>query len=255
MKVFISWSGEKSKKVAEELKEWIPCVLQSVEVFYSPEDIEKGENWDKKLTEELSECDYGIVCLTFQNWRSPWLNFEAGAIANSPKLDTRVTALMVDMEESDIKGPLKKYQTTKFEKKDIWELILDINKKTEKPVEEKILKMTFEMFWDLFNKKIENIIEKDQSAVNVETMGEEAVHEVTIKRLDYMLSMMCDFKKDNDEKKKGCTIGILQTFHIGEVVKSIIDMEIKLGYRMPELENKARMLRDRFIECSEVFGM
>lgn len=35
MKVFVSWSGELSKKIAEELKKWIPCIIQSATVFYS----------------------------------------------------------------------------------------------------------------------------------------------------------------------------------------------------------------------------
>ena len=47
MKVFVSWSGELSCQIAEVLKKWIPCIIQSVDVFFSPEDIEKGDNWDK----------------------------------------------------------------------------------------------------------------------------------------------------------------------------------------------------------------
>lgn len=49
MKVFVSWSGELSCQIAEVLKKWIPCIIQSVEVFFSPEDIEKGDNWDKTI--------------------------------------------------------------------------------------------------------------------------------------------------------------------------------------------------------------
>ena len=41
MKVFISWSGELSKNIAEVIKKWLPCIIQSVEVFFSPDDIEK----------------------------------------------------------------------------------------------------------------------------------------------------------------------------------------------------------------------
>lgn len=41
MKIFVSWSGELSRQIAEVLKKWIPCIIQSVEVFFSPEDIKK----------------------------------------------------------------------------------------------------------------------------------------------------------------------------------------------------------------------
>lgn len=41
MRVFISWSGELSQSIAKELSEWLPSIIQSVEVFYSPEDIKK----------------------------------------------------------------------------------------------------------------------------------------------------------------------------------------------------------------------
>ena len=32
MKVFISWSGDKSLKVAKILKDWIPCVIQDIQI-------------------------------------------------------------------------------------------------------------------------------------------------------------------------------------------------------------------------------
>ena len=58
-------------------------------------DIEKGENWDKILSQELEECRYGIVCLTPENINAPWINFEAGAIAKS--LDSKLTTLMINI--------------------------------------------------------------------------------------------------------------------------------------------------------------
>ena len=137
MKVFISWSGELSKKIAGELKKWLPCIIQSVEVFYSPEDIEKGENWDSKISTELSEYKYGIVCLTSENTKAPWINFEAGAIAKT--LDSRVSALMVNIKPSEIQGPLKRYQATKLEKSDMFQLITDINSSTEPPLSSLLL--------------------------------------------------------------------------------------------------------------------
>lgn len=146
MKIFISWSGELSCKIAEVLKKWIPCIIQSVEVFFSPDDIEKGDNWDKTISSKLSECSYGIICLTTDNTTAPWINFEAGAIAKS--LDSRVTALMVNIKPSDIKGPLSRYQATKFEKNDFFQLIQSINNALETPLDNKILENTFNAMWN-----------------------------------------------------------------------------------------------------------
>lgn len=71
MKLFISWSGEFSRKVAECLSIWIPTIIQTVEVFYSPDDIAKGENWGNRLSEELEQSNFGIVCLTPENVLAP----------------------------------------------------------------------------------------------------------------------------------------------------------------------------------------
>ena len=156
MKIFVSWSGDLSKIIAQALKKWIPCIIQSVDVFYSPEDIEKGENWDSKISSELSQCNYGIVCLTSENTLAPWIHFEAGALAKT--LESRVSALMLDIKTSDIQGPLKRYQATKFERDDMWQLITDINKATDSPLDETILEATFNAIWEKMHSEIADII-------------------------------------------------------------------------------------------------
>ena len=145
MKLFVSWSGEYSRKIAETLKAWIPAVLQSVDVFYSPEDIEKGDDWNSRLTKELEDCKYGVICLTPENVKAPWINFEAGALAKS--MDSRVSALMLGIATSDVKGPLSRFQNTRFEKEDFRKLVRSINSSTEKPLAPEILSYIFEKMW------------------------------------------------------------------------------------------------------------
>lgn len=156
MKVFVSWSGDLSKKIAESIKRWLPCIIQSVDVFYSPEDIEKGENWDSKISKELSECKYGIICLTSENVSASWINFEAGAIAKS--LDSRVATLMINISPSDIKGPLSRYQATKMEKDDFYQLVCNINEQCETPIKTEVLKTAFDGLWSNMIEEIESII-------------------------------------------------------------------------------------------------
>jgi len=54
MKLFISWSGPKSRQVAEALKNWIPYVIQGSKPFLSAGDIEKGRRWSDVLGDSES---------------------------------------------------------------------------------------------------------------------------------------------------------------------------------------------------------
>jgi len=181
MKIFVSWSGELSQKVAQQLKKWLPCIIQSVDVFYSTEDIEKGENWDSKISSQLAECNYGIICLTSENTSAPWINFEAGAIAKA--LESRVSALMINIKPSDIQGPLKRYQATKLERDDVYHLISDINSSVETPLSTDVLNSTFSAIWASMYEEIQCIINKytpqNAKAVSAKKVeNSEAVEEI-----------------------------------------------------------------------------
>lgn len=177
MKLFVSWSGEYSRKVAEVLKFWIPSVIQSVEVFYSPDDIGKGENWSNRLSKELEECNFGIICLTPENVSAPWIHFEAGSLAKS--MDSRVSALMLGINTSDVKGPLSRFQNTRFEEKDFNKLIRSINETTESPLNTEILQYIFDIMWPHLKEKVEAIQKEMSEALSVTAQkdGEASVSE------------------------------------------------------------------------------
>lgn len=67
MKVFISWSGPRSKAVAEALRDWLPDVMQALKPWVSSEDIRKGKQWNLELTRELEGTHVGVICLTPEN--------------------------------------------------------------------------------------------------------------------------------------------------------------------------------------------
>lgn len=181
MKVFISWSGELSRKTAEVMNKWLPCLLQTIQVFYSPEDIEKGESWQQRIASELSDCKYGLVCLTSENIAAPWVNFEAGAIAKA--FDAHVATIMVNINPSDIKGPLSSFQTTKLEQQDFLHLIQDINKYSDSPIDEARLRTTFDGLWLNIQNELKEIKEfavpstKNSKRANEKT-NSEAIEEI-----------------------------------------------------------------------------
>lgn len=114
MKVFISWSGTRSRKTAELLRQWLPLINQNWEPFVSGEDISKGGNWSQAIIDELNQAKFGILCVTPHNQTKPWLLFEAGALSkqvdNEPKL---VAPLLIDFKgKRDLPPPLGRFQTT-----------------------------------------------------------------------------------------------------------------------------------------------
>jgi hypothetical protein len=128
VKIFISWSKEPSKTVAEALRDWLPDVLQSLEPWMSSADIGAGARWSGDIAKALAESKIGIICVTSQNQAEPWLNFEAGTLAKT--IDgTCVCPYLVGMRTSDLKsGPLTQFQAKTADEEGTWELVATINR-------------------------------------------------------------------------------------------------------------------------------
>jgi hypothetical protein len=62
MNVFISWSGEVSRQLAEAVRDWLPNVLQSAKPYFTPADIEKGARWETDIAKALEEIDFLHYC-------------------------------------------------------------------------------------------------------------------------------------------------------------------------------------------------
>jgi hypothetical protein len=129
MRVFISWSGERSHVVASALKSFIGDIIQSVTPFVSDEDVISGERWTNRIQDELQENQFGVLSITNDNKESPWLLFEAGALSNSTN-SIPVVPFLFDIEPSELTGsPLLQFQATIYynNKENVIKLINDIN--------------------------------------------------------------------------------------------------------------------------------
>ena len=159
MKIFISWSGGTSHKVALALKGWLPLVVQTVEPYVSSEDIDKGARWSSDISGELEESNFGILCVTSNNLKSPWLNFEAGALSKIIG-SSLVTPFLFGMKRSDIKeGPVLQFQSTLYDKEDIKKLLITINIASgETALDEDKINELYEVWWPKLKEKLDPLL-------------------------------------------------------------------------------------------------
>lgn len=131
MKVFLSWSGGRSHKVALVFRDWLPSVIQEIEPYVSSEDIDKGARWSTDIAKELENSTFGILCVTRDNINAPWLTFEAGALSKTME-KSFVSPFLFDIKRSEVDGPILQFQSTIFEKEDLQKLVNTMNKACEK---------------------------------------------------------------------------------------------------------------------------
>jgi hypothetical protein len=160
MKVFISWSEKDSRKFGEALRDWLPAVLQFVKPYFTPSDIEKGSRWNSEIAKELESSKMGIICVTRENLHSDWVLFEAGALSKSLE-KSRVCPILFGIKDTDLAGPLKQFQTTKFDKNDFKKLVSAINTNYgENKLQAKVLDSVFEKWWPELEIKVNDIFAK-----------------------------------------------------------------------------------------------
>jgi len=156
MKVFISWSGSRSKDLANALRQWLPMVLQYVEPWVSDKDISAGERWAQAIAGELDASNFGIICITPENLNSEWILFESGALSKS-MLDAKVIPLLFGLELSDLSGPLSQFQAQKVEQSGVMEVIKAINKVAEKPASALIVDQLVPTLWPQLQETLSKI--------------------------------------------------------------------------------------------------
>ncbi|MEU0277196.1 TIR domain-containing protein [Streptomyces sp. NPDC006195] len=160
MKVFLSWSGERSKKTAEALWSWLPDVLQYINPWLSSLDISAGRRGVREITDELSETNFGIICVTPENQNSTWINFEAGAL--SKQVDGGyVVPFLVGMRTTDLISPLSQFQAVVGgSKEDAQKFLFDINDAAGSlAISRERLERAFQRSWPEFERSMRSIRE------------------------------------------------------------------------------------------------
>jgi hypothetical protein len=129
MKIFVSWSGPRSQIVAEALRQWLPCVFQSVDPWLSSSDIQPGNRWAQELGDALDQSHFGILSLTAENLTAPWVLFEAGALSKAIHV-ARVVPYLLDIDTEQLPPPLSQFQAVPANKNGTLRLINAISEAT-----------------------------------------------------------------------------------------------------------------------------
>jgi hypothetical protein len=183
MKVFISWSGETSKAIAEILRDWLPSVIQAVKPYYSPDDITKGSRWSTEIAKELEECKVGLLCLTPDNLEAPWLMFEAGALSKS-LTSARVCPLLFGIEPSDIKGPLVQFQAAPFTKEEMKKAVKMMNQELgAAALAGDVVDDVFEMWWPRIDEGVKKILSTVQTPGKQKVRSERDILDEILERV------------------------------------------------------------------------
>lgn len=208
MKVFLSWSGERSKAVAELLDDWIQCVLQAVRPWMSARDIDRGSLWFTEISDQLKEVSTGIVCLTKENRDRPWILFEAGALARGLS-SQRVMTFLVDLSPNDITDPLAQFNHTLPDKAGLRSLVTSINGRLgELAISTRILENVFETYWPQFEGRFSNILaEFPETQLLPERSEESKVDEVLshVRGIDRRLRYLEESQKLITNRRTGET--------------------------------------------------
>lgn len=251
MKVFISWSGKRSKALANALKEWMPYIVQHSEPWVSDKDISAGERWAQKIAGELESSNFGILCITPENISSEWILFEAGALSKAMQ-DAKVIPLLFGLELSELSGPLSQFQALKVDEQGMLETLKAINDASDNKTNENTIDQLVPALWSQLQEKLDAIPEIAEAEKHMRPQSE--IMEDLVSQVRGLNGRMRDFDPDMLEREMRHRGGRPYRFHpkmLDEIVMMMSHKEIP-STRDFGLLIVAGLLRDTMPWISEI---
>ena len=219
MDIFISWAGRDSHAVALVLRRWLPEVLPFVRPWVSSEDIRKGTRWSDELWGRLRRTEYCIVCLTPGAIRSPWVNFEAGAVARAVGGQAHVSPLLIGMSPGDLGGvPLAMFQCTEFSEIDVERLVRAVNAVAATPVPQSQVSLRFRRRWatlqdEIWRIDIGSADDSEEGEPSGAKAADDPVHPIEDRILEQVAESGDDWPMDVEEIARAISQNHVVTRH------------------------------------------
>lgn len=164
-KIFISWSSDYERRVAEQIGSSISSVFNGVEPWISSVNIRAGQQWFSELMNALAQSKFAIACLSRRTSNSPWIMFESGAV--SAKLAaTKLVPLALDFDISNLVDPLARFNGVAFDQANMEALFRSINESVGSPLAEEGLRSAFNNRWPQMETAVRKILDVE-SAIDV----------------------------------------------------------------------------------------
>lgn len=240
MKIFLSWSGDRSQAVATLLKNWLRLVIQSLDPWLSSQNIENGSVWYNEITTQLQEITTGILCLTQENKDKPWILFEAGALAKGLST-SRVCTLLIDFEPKDVQPPLSQFNHTKVTRDGLKKLITDLNSRLgDKALEDSILTDTFDAHWPKFEQQYQTILQNHKPEAKPKSRSTDDLVSEILENTREILSMA---KQTSGVEQKTILARAerIRTAQLSHQLVAIDNLLEELRSRLAKLEERSHM--------------
>ena len=171
VEIFISWSKDKSRLLAMETRKLIQNTLgNEIELFFSP-NMYKGTSVDNEIHANLLKSDKCIVCITADNFKNPWLMYEAGVVYGAhftkPGGSIVIPILFEHIPDwsSWIDKPLNRYVPIRLEKgnnnfktsrEEFKHFLQELANETNSEIK------NFNSSWNTYIKEVKKILQREQ---------------------------------------------------------------------------------------------
>jgi len=199
--VFLSWSGPRSKWIADFFHGWLPLLVQSAKPWMSATDIEKGTRGLNEISSTLRTTKVAIVCLTPENLNAPWILYEAGASSKTIDEKTRLcTYLLGGLEFQQVTGPLGMFQWTNPTKEDTRALVRTVNTAvSDSPVPVPNLDFLFDRMWPDLEQRLATMPKSEQPVAPTRSVNDMVTELLEISRAQFNNTISMQDKLSNLE--------------------------------------------------------
>ncbi|MBI2307495.1 MAG: toll/interleukin-1 receptor domain-containing protein [Rhodocyclales bacterium] len=200
MNIFISWSGDRSRLIAEAIRVWLPKVMQSVKPWMSDQDISAGARWLTEVSSTLNTTSVGLICVTPENQHNPWLLFEAGALSKTIE-QTCVCPIVFEMTPGQLDGPLTQFQANNLDRIGIGKVLTTINSGLgDRRLEAQQLEEILDVWWPKLEEKL-NAIPAASMPTAIRTTGDQLEELLALSREQLRReNIRIEASNDRDEK-------------------------------------------------------